>query len=72
MSVKKWLLTFLILCIPIVDIVMLFVWAFGSDCDERKSFAQAALIWMLICVALSIIFAIVGVFSAFTLFNIGT
>ena len=31
MSVKDWLITLLIMAIPIVGLVMLFIYAFGND-----------------------------------------
>lgn len=54
LSVGGWLITLLITSIPIVNIVMLFVWAFGGNKDERENYSKAALIWMLICIILSV------------------
>lgn len=49
MTVKDWLITLLLLSIPIVNIVLLFVWAFGDSTGEQKAnFAKAQLIWMAI------------------------
>ena len=36
-SVKEWLLTYLILLIPCVGTIMLFVWAFSSSEKKSKS-----------------------------------
>ena len=55
MTVGDWLITMLILIIPIVNIVMLFIWAFGSP-DTRRNYARASLIWMAIGIVLMIIF----------------
>ncbi|MFJ8065808.1 hypothetical protein ACIQYS_14355 [Psychrobacillus sp. NPDC096426] len=55
MSVGEWLITMLIMIIPIVNIVMLFVWGFGSP-DKRRNYARASLIWMAISIVLVIIF----------------
>ena len=55
MSVKDWLITMLILVIPIVNIVMLFIWAFGNP-DPRRNYARASLIWSAIVIGLLIIF----------------
>lgn len=58
-SLGNWLLTMLLMIIPIVNIVMLFVWAFGGNTAKSKSnWAKAQLIWMLITIVLSIIFSI--------------
>ena len=35
-TVGDWLVTFLIICIPIVGTVMMFVWAFGNTSQENK------------------------------------
>ena len=46
MSVGDWIVTYLLMCIPIVGIIMLFVWAFGGDTQpSKKTWAQATLIW---------------------------
>lgn len=65
-SVGGWLLTRLIMIVPIVNIVMPFVWAFGSKTNKsKKNFFIAALIWAAIWIVLGIIFAasIVGVIN---------
>ena len=48
LSVGQWILTIFLLAIPILNIIMLFVWAFGGNKDERENFAKASLIWMLL------------------------
>jgi hypothetical protein len=62
MSVKDWLITSLIMIIPLVNIVMLFVWAFGEGANPNKAnWAKAALLMSVIAVAFYIlIFAVVG------------
>lgn len=55
-SLGDWLVTMLIMCLPIVNIIMLFVWAFGSGTAESKSnWAKAQLVWMLIGIILVIL-----------------
>ena len=52
-SVGDWMITYLILCIPIVNIIMLFVYAFGSDTQPSKAnWAKASLIWFAIAFVL--------------------
>ncbi|MCP3774091.1 hypothetical protein NLX71_12335 [Paenibacillus sp. MZ04-78.2] len=59
LTVKDWLITMLIMIIPLVNLIMLFVWAFGGGENPSKSnYAKATLIWMVIGVALSIVFMI--------------
>lgn len=62
-SLKEWLITMLVLCIPLVNIVMVFVWAFGSNTNPSKAnFFKAYLVFMLIGIVLWFLFfgAIVG------------
>ena len=55
-SLGEWMLTYLLMAIPCVNLVMLFVWAFGNGAPKSKSnWAKAALIWILIGVVLSVI-----------------
>lgn len=58
-----WMLSMLIMCIPCVNIIMMFVWAFGSNTKKSKSnYFKAVLIWMLIAIVLTIVMA--GAFGA--------
>lgn len=51
MTVKNWLIASLILMIPIVNIVMLFVWAFGDSANKNKAnYAKASLLMILLLV----------------------
>ena len=53
-----WLVTLLLASIPVVNLIMLFIWAFGSDTNPNKSnWAKAGLIWMAIFIGIYIIFA---------------
>ena len=57
MSVKDWLITLIITAIPIIGIIMLFVWAFGSGTHPSKqNWAKAALIMAVIVIVLYVIF----------------
>jgi hypothetical protein len=52
-SLGEWMVTMLITAIPLVNIIMLFVWGFGSNTNPSKAnWAKAALIWMVIAVVL--------------------
>lgn len=66
MTVGKWIGTFLLMLIPIVNIVLMFVWAFGSNVNRsKKTYFQAQLIMMGILLALYfvVIVFIIGAFS---------
>lgn len=57
MSVGDWLIVYLITAIPVVNVIMLFVWAFGNNDNQTKStWAKAMLIWMAIAVGIYLIF----------------
>ncbi len=57
MEIKDWLITFLITAIPLVGIIMLFVWAFGNDTNGVKTtWAKASLIWIAIVFIISMVF----------------
>jgi heme/copper-type cytochrome/quinol oxidase subunit 2 len=55
-TILDWLLTMLIMTIPLINLIMLIVWAFDSGTNPSKSnWAKASLIWMLISVVLMIL-----------------
>ena len=59
MKIGEWMTTFLIMMIPCVNIVMVFVWAFGSTEKKSKSnFFKAWLIFMGIFLVLYLILII--------------
>lgn len=62
MSVGDWFITILITAIPLVGIIMLFIWAFSTDTNINKAnWAKATLIWYAIGIVLAgLIFASVG------------
>ncbi len=54
MSVKDWIITLLILEIPLVNIIALIIWANGTGNKNRANFASASLI--LIAIGIVIFF----------------
>ena len=59
-SVKEWLITNLILMIPMVNLVMIFVWAFSSNTNPNKAnYFKAALILFAIVMAIYLVLAVV-------------
>jgi len=70
MSVGEWVLTIFILALPLVGLIMLFVWAFGNDqYKSRQNFAKASLIWLLIVVGLYLIIILAFSSTIFGLYN---
>lgn len=70
MSVKDWMITLFITFIPLVNIIMLFVWAFGGDVKpSRSNWAKAALLWALVVTVLYFVIALVFFGALFSLGN---
>ncbi len=64
-SLGDWIITLIVLAIPIVNIVMLFVWAFSDGTHPSKqNFCRAYLILALIAIVLFILFAVMGGMAA--------
>jgi len=60
-SVGQWMLTLLIMFIPLVNIVALLIWAFGSSTHpEKANWAKATLIWFAIFIGLSLLMTLLG------------
>jgi quinol-cytochrome oxidoreductase complex cytochrome b subunit len=52
-TLGEWMVTMLIAAIPLVNIIMLFVWGFGSNTNPSKAnWAKAVLIWSVIAIVL--------------------
>ena len=63
-KVGDWVLTLFIVSLPLIGLIMLFVWAFGSGTPPSKAnFAKASLIWMLVAIVLMGILMMFGVFG---------
>ena len=61
MTTGQWFGTLLLGCIPGVNLILYLVWAFGNDqYPDRKAFARAQLIFVLISTVLSIIVGIIS------------
>ena len=55
-GIGDWILTLIIMIIPLVNIIMLFVWAFGAGTNHSKAnWAKASLILMLIGIILGVV-----------------
>lgn len=61
-SVGEWMITILLMALPVVNIIMLFVWAFSGNSNISKAnWAKATLIWSLIIIVFYILlFLILG------------
>jgi uncharacterized membrane protein YqjE len=60
MSMKDWFITLLISYIPLVGLIMLLIWAFDSTTNlNKKNWAKASLVWMLVGIGIAIILIVV-------------
>ena len=58
LTVGEWLITYLISALPLVGVIMLFVWAFGSSTPPSKAnWAKATLLIYAIFAVLGLLFA---------------
>jgi hypothetical protein len=48
LSTGQWFLTLFILALPLVGLVMYFVWALGEGNRGRRNFCRATLLWFLV------------------------
>lgn len=55
MTMGEWLVTLLVMLVPCVNIIMMFVWAFGNGNENRKNFCKANLIMQVIQAVIIII-----------------
>ncbi|MDR0575031.1 MAG: hypothetical protein LBG96_13595 [Tannerella sp.] len=56
-TIGDWIITYILMVIPLVNMIMLFVWAFGANTPESKAnWAKATLIIYLISIMLVICF----------------
>lgn len=62
MTLGEWLITLLVMLIPCVNIIMCFVWGFGSTGNlNRRNFCRAQLIFMAVLFVLYLlIFVVIG------------
>ncbi len=76
MTIGDWIITFIITYIPLVGLIMLFVWAFGDGTHpSKKTWAQALLIFVAISIILAIVFfgiiasILGGIFSEYSSYS---
>lgn len=71
-SVKEWLGSMALMLVPIVNIVMIFVWAFGDTKKSKSNFYKASLIYsaivMVISIVVSILVVVLGISLGATLY----
>ena len=65
-TIGNWMLTYLLMCIPLVNFILLIVWAFGNNTPISKAnWAKASLIWMVIGIVFYVVlFVVLGLGAA--------
>ena len=60
-SVGEWIITSIIIAIPLVGFIMLFVWAFGGGDvkPSKRNYAKAMLLLIAICIGIGIVLLII-------------
>lgn len=61
MTVGQWVLTTFLVNLPIVGLILLFVWGFGDSTPEaKKNYSRAMLIWRAVAIGLYVLIMIIG------------
>lgn len=56
-----WMVTLLVLTLPLINIIMYLVWALGDGNVGRRNFCRASILWFVIALAVSLVFMLVAV-----------
>lgn len=59
MTTGGWMVTLLVLALPLVNIIMYLVWALGGGDAGRRNFCRASILWFLIALAVYGVFLVV-------------
>jgi heme/copper-type cytochrome/quinol oxidase subunit 2 len=51
-SVWSWFWMMFVVTIPVIGLIMIFVWAFVGENESRKNYFRAILLWMLVSLIL--------------------
>jgi hypothetical protein len=64
-SIGEWIITFLILSIPVVNVIMIIVWALSeSTHPSKRTYAQAIIVIVLAASALALVFGLIAFASS--------
>ena len=69
-KVGDWIVTYLITAIPIIGLIMLFVWAFSEGTNPNKAnWAKAILLWFAILIGFYLVIATLFGSVLFSIFH---
>ncbi|MGA8277005.1 MAG: hypothetical protein WB784_02250 [Rhodanobacteraceae bacterium] len=64
-SLGEWIITLIVLAIPLVNIIMLLVWGFSANTNPTKrNYCRAVLIFIVVGIILAILFGGLGMMAA--------
>ncbi|MHC4580698.1 MAG: hypothetical protein ACYS14_04525 [Planctomycetota bacterium] len=59
MSVGEWMITLLVLAIPLVNLIMYLYWALSTSGNvNRKNFCIASILWFFIVMGIAMVFSL--------------
>jgi len=59
-SLGSWMWMMFVTAIPVVGVIMVFVWAFTGENESRKNYYRAILVWVLVLIALMVGLIVAG------------
>ena len=59
-SIWFWLLSMLVMAIPLVNIIMTLIWAFTGDNEARKNYFKAVILVFLFVIAIMVFIVMLG------------
>lgn len=72
LGVGEWMITLLLFLLPVINIIMMAVWAFSSRGNvHRKNFARACLLWLIILLLSYVVAMTVAGYTIFDIFTRG-
>ncbi|MGA9341156.1 MAG: hypothetical protein WBV61_02335 [Rhodanobacteraceae bacterium] len=64
-SLGEWIITLIVLAIPLVNIIMLLVWGFSASTNPTKrNYCRAVLIFLVVGIILAFLFGGLGMIAA--------
>lgn len=61
-TTSEWVLNLFLVAIPVLGLILLLVWAFGSKtAPSKKNWARANLVWLLIGIFIAIVLTVVAI-----------
>lgn len=72
LGVGEWMITILFFLLPVINIIMMALWAFSSRGNvHRKNFARACLLWLIILLLGYVVAMTVAGYTIFDIFTVG-